>query len=85
MKKGRVVWYIEPIGEFTNRSIAQALEGQDARNIVCSDGKSHILWECPFHFLKAIIESSRTNKNYRFNIFRQRNNYRPQKVDFLKR
>lgn len=82
-KTTKITWYIEPIGEFTNRALANVCEGEEIRRIVCSDGVTHAMWQCPLSTLRAVIESSVGNKNYKFKIFRQKGTRKPEELTFL--
>lgn len=63
-------WYLEPIGEFTNNSLAGMLEEERCSDgVLCIDGKRHNFWSVTFKEVDYLEESCKTEKLLRFNIW----------------
>ena len=66
------IWYIEPIGDRTNKAIYEYCKNISLDDIIepaiCADGKKHNLWECSFETAMYFYESKQ-NLNLRFEIW----------------
>tara|TARA_Y100000310_G_scaffold340583_1_gene436926 strand:+ start:1725 stop:2048 length:324 start_codon:yes stop_codon:yes gene_type:complete len=61
-KKPTYTWYLAPLDAHTNEVIAREADQRGIqlipmRDILCSDGKTHNLWQCNYSFARFLFLS----------------------------
>jgi hypothetical protein len=64
-----VVWYIEPIGDFTNKALVSVLSDDKClKGVKCGDGVCRNFWEVTFDEIKH-FEQSRKIESLSFSVW----------------
>lgn len=67
------VWYIEPVGGYSNYSIRSKLQGDEESSCCegerCADNKRRDFWQIPFHKVDGFEESRGKDKNLHFALW----------------
>lgn len=68
MPKRDYTWFVEPLMDTVNQSVAADPRNFFAGYLVCSDGKVRPLWECPVSFISSLWRS-RKGSSLNFKLF----------------
>jgi len=68
MAKKDYTWFIEPRNDILNQTVSADPRNSFVGYLVCSDGKKHPLWECPFDFCLSLWRS-RKGSALNFKLF----------------
>ena len=82
-KKRIYLWYLEPIGAWTNGVIARCCAKEDfLSEVICADGRRHSLWRCAEEVRDAVV-ASKIILELKFRIFCREGNGEIRNVSFL--